>query len=311
MRAPFTLFVSAHMAKANCRLCGRKSELQSSHIVPAFVFRWLRETSGNGHLRSNKNPNLRLQDGPKEPWLCRECEENFGRSETTFANQIFYPYLQAPTKRLRYGPWMLHFCTSVSWRTLHYHTQQEDAESFSEHLSERIQHAESSWREYLLGNTANPGEFRQHVVPMDRIESASGRLSPNINRYLMRAVQIDICHGGDTLFTFTKLGRFMILGFISEPNPSRWVGSRVNANRGTVEPKNYRMPAAFVGYINDKSDDISAASQRISDRQHKKINETFIANVDRIVGSDFFTAMAADVDMFGSQAFHENQRPKE
>lgn len=299
--------VSTHMTVANCHLCGSSSELQNSHVVPAFVFRWLRDTSGNGHLRSNRSPNRRIQDGPKERWLCLTCEANFNRSETAFANQIFHPYLQASGQRLRYGPWLLHFCVSVSWRTLHYHTQHQEADKFPTHLNQAIEVAESTWRNYLLGNLPHPGEFRQHLVPMDRIESTSGKLSPNINRYLMRAVQIDMCQGGETLFTFTKLGRFMVLGFISEPNTSNWTGSRINANQGTVEPRNYTMPAAFMGYINDKANSLSGITRSISDRQHAKINDAFVANIDRMAGSDFFSAMSADVEMFGPKAFHNNQ----
>lgn len=295
------------MPVADCHLCGTTSELQNSHVVPAFVYRWLRETSGNGHIRSSRNPNLRVQDGPKERWLCLNCEANFNHSETAFANQIFHPYLQESGHRLRYEGWLLHFCVSLSWRTLHYHTQSGTTNEFAPHLTSSIELAELTWRDYLLGRLPHPGEFRQHLVPMDRIESASARLSPNINRYLMRAVQIDLCHGGDTLFTFTKLGRFIVLGFINEPNPSNWTGSRVNANQGRVEPRNFTMPAAFMGYLNDKADSLAGVTGSISERQQEKINNAFISNLDRMVGSDFFASMSADVEMFGAMAFHENQ----
>lgn len=305
------LVVGAQMSASDCHLCGVPSELQKSHIVPAFVFRWLRETSGNGHLRSNRNPNLRMQDGPKERWLCLTCEANFSRSEAAFANQIFHPYLQASGRRLRYGPWLLHFCVSVSWRTLRYHIQQKALNELSLYLSDRIGLAESAWRNYLLGNRLHPGEFRQHLVPMDQIQSASGELSPNINRYLMRAVQIDMCHGGNTLFTFTKLGRFMVLGFICEPSTSNWTGSRVNANQGTVEPRHYTMPAAFMGYLNDKANSLAGVTKALSERQKEKINNAFVSNMDRMIGSDFMTAMSADVEMFGSMAFHNNQEAPE
>jgi hypothetical protein len=142
---------------------------------------------------------------------------------------------------------------------------------------------------------------------MDRIESATVGLSPNINRYLMRAVQIDICHGKETLFTFTKFGRFVVLGFISQANPSSWSGSRINSNHGTIEPRNYNMPAAFMGYVNDKAESLTGVTRAISEKQRAKINDTFISNIDRITGSDFFEAMSADVEMFGSMAFHNNQ----
>lgn len=292
---------------ADCLLCNRPSKLELSHIVPAFVFRWLRESSGNGHLRTNREPNLRVQDGPKEHWLCGSCEDNFGRSETAFANQIFYPYLRGPQARLAYGSWLLHFCTSVSWRTLRYHMSQKAADKFSDSHGSNIARAEETWRKYLLGQLPHPGEFRQHLLPMDQIEDTSADLSPNINRYLMRAVQIDLCGSDKTLFTFTKLGRFMVLGFVSEPNPNRWVGARVNANRGTVEPRTYKLPHAFLGYINDKANSMGEVTKELSARQREKIDSAFLSNIDRIAGSDFFTAMSADVEMFGKKAFHDNQ----
>lgn len=80
------------MPEGRCQLCGSESILQLSHILPAFVFRWMRETSGNGHLRFGEAPNLRVQDGLKRHWLCASCESLFARSETAFADQLFHPY---------------------------------------------------------------------------------------------------------------------------------------------------------------------------------------------------------------------------
>jgi hypothetical protein len=34
-------------------------ELQESHILPGFVFRWMKETSATGYLRFGQQPNLR------------------------------------------------------------------------------------------------------------------------------------------------------------------------------------------------------------------------------------------------------------
>lgn len=291
------------MPQGTCRLCKSDTELQLSHIIPAFVYRWLRKSSGNGHIRSSIAPNLRVQDGPQEYWLCSECEGRFNRSETSFANQLFYPYLVSSGQQFRYDRWLLHFCASVSWRTLQYYLSRNNEEGFEPWAIVEIKRAEAAWRSFLLGHSPHPGVFRQHLVPFDQIESFSGNLPSNINRYLMRAIHIDLCHGGKTIFTYSKLGRFMILGFISEPNPNHWVGSKVNANQGTVEPKQYVFPAQFGDYLADKASSISNAMSSISDKQRQKIDQGFRSSVDRIVGSDFFRAMDADVKIFGSSAF--------
>ena len=67
------------MPISSCRLCGATKELQESHILPGFVFRWKKETSATGYLRFGQQPNLRVQDGVKLHLLCRDCERRFNK----------------------------------------------------------------------------------------------------------------------------------------------------------------------------------------------------------------------------------------
>jgi len=294
------------MPLGNCRLCGSESELQLSHIIPAFVFRWLRESAGNGFIRASAQPNLRVQDGPQEHWLCATCEGRFNRSETAFANNVFHPYVQGRGERLRYERWMLEFCTSLSWRVLEYQLSRANLSKYSPEDMARIQAARDRWRSFLLAQAPHPGEFRQHLVALDQIESTTVTdLPPNINRYLMRAIDIDVCHNdsSNTIFVFSKIGRFVIVGFAKGPPQGHWQGTRINANGGTVEPRQYVMPRGFLDYLCHKARRVIAANETISDTQRQKIEKTFRASVDRLVGSDFFTAMQADVEMFGPKAF--------
>jgi len=86
-----------------CKLCDETAELQVSHIVPRFVFGWLKDNSATGFLRFSGQPNLRVQDGPKLSWLCRDCEELLNDWETKFANLLFYPILKGDTATVQYG----------------------------------------------------------------------------------------------------------------------------------------------------------------------------------------------------------------
>src|SRR5690349_5817104 len=106
------------MRHGRCRLCGHDTELRLSHILPAFVFRWKRETSGNGHLRSASEPNLRVQDGYKCYWMCGDCEGRLGKSEALFSKRLFYPWTEDSGGRIRYSNWLMHFSVSLSWRVL-------------------------------------------------------------------------------------------------------------------------------------------------------------------------------------------------
>lgn len=295
------------MPFGNCRLCKNEADLQLSHILPAFAYRWLRESSGNGFIRTNQEPNKRVQDGEKRHWLCFSCEQLFSTSEGAFANRLFYPYLEDSGAIRQYSSWLMHFCVSVSWRVLIYYRDQGHLADWEPEALRIVDEAETAWRAYLLGETANPGAYQQHLLPLDEIESATGDLPANINRYLLRAVHLDFVRGSKSLITYTKLGRFIILGFVHEPNFSQWKGTKIGANEGTLGPRKYVLPRGFGEYLSDKAVKMREAIQSVTDRQQEKIDDAFLKNADRFVTSDSFKAMQADLAMFGDDAF--SKRP--
>ena len=74
-----------------CCLCGDPGPLQGSHIIPAFVFRYLWDTSV-GLMRTSVAPNRRVQDGPTIPLLCAMCEGRLGKWEGEFGRSFFVPF---------------------------------------------------------------------------------------------------------------------------------------------------------------------------------------------------------------------------
>jgi hypothetical protein len=291
------------MPTGKCRLCHVESQLKLSHVIPAFVFRWQRESSGNGNLRTNSAPNRRVQDGVKLHWLCDGCETLLSLSEGTFSNRVFHPFIRDAGRPVRYAEWMMHFCTSVSWRVLQYYMTEVKEDKRTAKQVEQMARAEQAWREVLLGQRKHAGMFEQHFLPVDRLESARGTFAPNINRYLMRAVQMDLCSGNESLYTYAKLGRFIILGFVHEPNPRHWTGTKVHATEGEIGPRKYSVPAGFGGYINAKASQVAELLAGMSESQHDKVDQAFRQNIDRFIGSDLFVAMQADISMFGDDAF--------
>lgn len=139
-----------------CSLCGETRVLELSHVIPAFAFRWQKESSGSGYVRNSQEPNLRSQDGLKLHLLCEECEQRFSDWEREFANRIFYPYLERSGEVLPYGDWMLRFATSVSWRVLTYALDAEEIQSWPDKLLSKAKAAKASWRAYLLGRASKP-----------------------------------------------------------------------------------------------------------------------------------------------------------
>jgi hypothetical protein len=115
-----------------CGFCSAQAPLRDSHVLPAFVYRWLRNRSGSGHIRHTDNPNRRVQDGLKLPWFCGDCESLFSRYETAFATKVIHPW-HAGTYKITYEDWLLKFCVSISWRVLRYaRGRNKDAEYTAE-----------------------------------------------------------------------------------------------------------------------------------------------------------------------------------
>jgi len=80
------------MNRGKCALCNKESDLRVSHIIPRFVSVWLKQTSATGFLRGTKNPEKRMQDLPKLPFLCGDCKQNFSKLENYFAKNIFFQF---------------------------------------------------------------------------------------------------------------------------------------------------------------------------------------------------------------------------
>lgn len=292
------------MTSGICRLCGKSAELQESHIIPGFVFRWLKESSATGYLRFSQQPNRRVQDGLKISMLCADCERCFNEFETEFANTVFHPLTAGDTDTVSYDSWMFRFCVSVSWRVLAFYLDQGHNDHVPDYLMPKVREVEALWREFLVGNNENIGNTEQHFLPLGVIESLT-RLDapPNINRYISRAVDMDIVSSTNSVFVYSKLGPFMILGFVEMPNSCQWVGTKLELDRGVIGPRKYVLPAGFDDFIFDKARKTAKAQETMSDRQKESIDRAFRKDIDRSARSESFRAMSHDVKLFGNKAF--------
>lgn len=293
-----------------CKLCGQVLELQDSHILPAFVFKWLKETSATGFIRFGQEPNKRVQDGYKRPWLCVPCEQRLSVWETQFATKLFRPLNENTSYRVRYTEWLLKFCVSVSWRTLSMMKEETGLDYFTEEQRKAADVALEAWSQFMFDKLPHPGRFEQHLIPLDAVADYSGPdLPANINRYFLRTVDVDaICSKSSTL-VYSKLGRFVILGFVDVAFPKQWVGTKVHVKEGLIGPSNYTLPKPFGDYLCEKALRFAAVNENISDAQRAKIEQTAMKNIAGVANSQSFEAMHGDVKLFGEAAF-EIHRPK-
>lgn len=258
-------------------------------------------------MRQGEQPNLRVQDGETRPWFCGECEQTIGVWETRFATDIFYPYNADRAARLGYADWMLKFCVSVSWRALMMRVDDGHVRNLSDAQRAVIPAALETWQKFLRGAAAHPGRFEQHLLPIDEIGRATtDGLPPNINRYLLRAIDVDPVSGTDAAFIYTKFGRFILVGHIDVARPKDWSGTKVHVRSGIIEPRAFGLPGNFYEYLTHKAVRYADIYERISDKQKAKIDAAYRGNMDRVRASETMKAMAADVRLFGSDAFDPN-----
>ena len=291
-----------------CALCAESTELQASHVIPSFVFNWFKKTSATGHFRSADNPNLRVQDGLKPRMLCKECEQLFASWEKNFSEKCFVPLNSGSACNVSYGPWMLKFATSVSFRVLRYYHDSGHLAECNDYIKARINHALSEWPRFLLGETPHPGRHEQHMFLGDVIECTSiANLPPNINRYLARTIDCHVSFTSDEAITYAKMGKFVLFGFVEMKHPRGWKGTKLHVRNGSFGQRDVEMPDFVLYYLFDRARRVAESNSRISTRQRDKISKSYEKDLSHAVQGEMFRALNQDVLLSGKAAFEVTQ----
>jgi hypothetical protein len=286
-----------------CPLCGSPGPLRESHIIPRFVFEWLLESSATGHMRMGQAPSLRVQDGFKPRLLCEPCEQRLGVWENQTAQHLFRPYHLNTSLAVSYDSWLAKFCASVCWRAL-FMFRGLGLDRFSPVQHGLADAALATWRTVMFDTTPRCQEFELHLLPVDVISKFQGfDAPPNINRYLARAVEIDVPDNAEAAFVYAKMCKIIVLGFVQMAEPSRWHGTRVEMGRGTIGPGHRGAPSAFFTYLMDRARRMASLRAAISERQRERITDSWRGNIERAAASESFAAMTQDVSIFGDAAF--------
>ncbi len=293
-----------------CSLCDNQKDLQQSHIIPSFVYKWLKNSSVTGYLRFGETPNKRVQDGEKKYLLCKDCEQLFSSWEKTFANELFVPFHQSePIKP--YGKWLLKFSTSVSWRVLTLFKNHLDLNHFPPNLLNSVDKTLITWKEFLLDKRPHPAIYEQHILPFPGYvaDNNDPDMPTNINRYITRSVDIDAACSKTEAFVYVKICRLLIIGFIEMNHRERWSQMKIHVNHGNLDRKHYKVPATVRNFLYYKARRAQEVQKKMSDKQWERIGEDYKNNADKYANSEMFKATTHDSILFGDAAFI-NESPK-
>ena len=278
----------------NCRLCGMRRALQKSHVLPAFVYRWLRKTSATGYLRFGHTVNLRVQDGKKRNWFCGSCEAILGNWEKRFADQFFHPVVDGRTFAHDYGDWLLKFCVSISWRVLMFHREIDDFEDYDTRNLESLARADIVWKKFLRGEELDSGPFSQHLFPCAGVTRAEEGMAPNISHYIMRTTDKDVVLIPGKHLVYGKFPQFFFFGVLWEDQSSDWVGTKIDSEGGTIPGTQY-LPRDLYGYTNHRALRLRELTGAMSNRQQAKIRADLETNPEKYWESDTRTAIERDL----------------
>lgn len=286
-----------------CRMCGANGPLDLGHVIPAFIYRWLKDSSATGFLRDGTMPNVRVQDGWRRYWFCRRCEDTMSRFERAFADNLFPLIIRAAPAPYPHGPWLSRFLASIALRVLMLYAEQEDAfKLFTAEQRALVPQALECWRAFVHGEAETPGIHDLHFLPMGLLAHFEGnlKLPINFNRYLLLSADIHVASNAAQAFVYAKPGPAMAFGLIQPPPPGEWLGTQVALGDGTVGGQ-MGISAAVLNYLGNRAEYIHAVSKQRSTRQNEKIDEAMRANPDRAVASETFRATVADVNQFGME----------
>jgi hypothetical protein len=260
-----------------CALCKSEESHEESHIIPAFIYRWLKESSPTGFLRNTESPNQRIQDGVKLPLLGSKCEDDFCVLEKKFAETVFNEVHRKGKNELafEYSDWLSKFCVSISWRTLTYITEKGKINELPHKQGSLLAEPLEIWRKYLLGEASDIGPFRQHFIILDApVSGLTAEDLVDMAIYIKRAVDFDTIHSTspDECYIFSKICDILIVGTILDPNPKQWAGTEVKLNGGSYHPRDMHVSGCFTTFLNTALEDIRASRKKISAGQLKKMD---------------------------------------
>lgn len=268
-----------------CKLCHKEKELQESHIIPKFVYKWMKQT-GTGRLRQGLNINKPIQDGIKEFLLCRDCEQKFSKREDWFKKNVFSRFIDKGVTTFYPSDNLKYFAVSLLWRVLVYFKDDGNNYKFKEKLDE----AEIEWRKYLYENVDLKKYDSIHLMcNPDDIEIPNA--PKNIYSYLLRNVDIEIAESEEKCFIYAKFARFIFIGVIEGLENSSFIETDISHSINTnIQSINDSDVGGFI--INRAKN--SKSFEDLSKEQQEKNNQYFENRIDKIRGNDYWNQFLKD-----------------
>jgi hypothetical protein len=271
-----------------CHLCKQEKKIIESHIIPKFVYRWMKE-SGTGRFRQAKSFNTPIQDGIKTELLCSECDKEFGKREEWFLNNIFNGYIIRNESEFENSIKLKYFAISVLWRVLILFLFDGNKYMYVQELED----AEEEWRNYLFKNIPLKKYNKIHLIFVPEDLTIEGKLK-NIYTYFHRAVDVEIAENESKSIVYSKFSRFLLIGEIAGINSTEYINTNIMNDKKIIPSKQQFLDNDIIGFMLDRASSIKSFGD-LSKKQQEQNTKFYKHKLNGIIKSDYWKVFKKDL----------------
>lgn len=278
--------------RGKCELYEIESDLKESHLIPKFAFDYMKKTGGK-YLRTYDNPNKRKQDGPKYYLLGDKAEQEFGKRERWFANNIFFPYLRDNKTLFEYDESLSYFSISILWRILT--DQLKHPSIYQNKKLEFLKDVKKEWRNFLAEYTFPQNYNDLNILLTDRIKSHTTN-GINVDLYMSRTVDATIVVNSDysKVAIYVKFLRFIIWSVV-KGNPNDCEDLKIDFIKGRLSVPQIMKDDFFGGFLHHRINEIDN-KPKPNKEQQDKITSEILKNEKGFWNSDAGKSMINDIN---------------
>lgn len=260
-----------------CQLCKSNVKLERSHIIPKFVYRYIKKTSPTGRIRNGDNPNKPREDGDVIPFLCGECEDKFSKIETNFNDFVFRKATQNKLEKMEVSEDIFYFSVSLIWRCLKFRLYEIlKIQDLTDKEIQIMNQFLSKCEDYLnTKNISSIQNYKFHLMPTNSSRMQYVNFDYDMSSiergtdHSFRAFSIEEGEDKDYLLYYVKIPFLLFIVEIVENSTGNqtWKGTELKIGESIFDYGNMNLDPIAYEILETIVDNIKIASNNLSQKQ--------------------------------------------
>ncbi|AUJ71880.1 hypothetical protein [Pseudoalteromonas sp. NC201] len=268
------------MSSKVCKFCEKSPAIDNSHLIPSFIYKWIKDTSPTGYMRATNEPNKRQQDGYKSALLCESCEEKFSKSEDLFKKELFNKianYRKPCPEKLSITNNIRTCLYIIAWRVLAdaYHFPKEN--DYTDDEINEFPNFIADMKSAI--NSGTTDKFKTHIIPCTKDVLTQLGL-PKVDWYFydrMTGAEPRIWDNWERFIIFIKIPS-AIVAFEVVPNDNDdWSGTQIDKVESISLSKIKSIPSYISDLVSFFHRAFVASKGEVTELQQEKMKNDILA----------------------------------